>query len=92
MFSNENCTPLRPSSRGEGPSDLARKGKMIDPREWGAVNLQPEEMDIDAQRKLFELYAARSRNTLAPDPNPLFLSSNHHTVRVVLFGLCVVLI
>ena len=35
------------SSREEGPS--RRKGKGIDPREWGNVNISQESLDVDAQ-------------------------------------------
>ena len=35
------------SSRGEGPSKP--KGKMIDPREWGNINLSRESLDVNAQ-------------------------------------------
>ncbi|KAF8804895.1 hypothetical protein BYT27DRAFT_7243553 [Phlegmacium glaucopus] len=35
------------SSRGEGPSDP--KGKRIDPKEWGNLNLSAESLDIEAQ-------------------------------------------
>ena len=35
------------SSRGEGPS--GPKGKSIDPREWGNINISHESLDIEAQ-------------------------------------------
>ena len=35
------------SSRGEGPSRL--KGKAIDPREWGNMNISQESLDLGAQ-------------------------------------------
>ena len=35
------------SSRGEGPSH--RKGKGIDPKEWGNINISQESLDVDAQ-------------------------------------------
>ena len=34
------------SSRGEGPSKL--KGKGIDPREWGGVNISRDSLDLEA--------------------------------------------
>ena len=46
----KNIRPRRgssTSSRGEGPS--RPKGKTIDPREWGNVNLSRESLDVDAQ-------------------------------------------
>ena len=46
----KNVRPRRgssTSSRGEGPS--RPKGKTIDPREWGNVNLSRESLDVDAQ-------------------------------------------
>ena len=36
-----------PSSRGEGNSKV--KGKTIDPREWGGVNISHESLDLEAQ-------------------------------------------
>ena len=36
------------SSRGEGPSNL-KKGKGIDPNEWGDVNISQESLDLAAQ-------------------------------------------
>ena len=35
------------SSRGEGPSK--NKGKTIDPREWGNVDIEHEDLDVEAQ-------------------------------------------
>lgn len=43
-------------SRGEGPSRL--KGKAVDPREWGAVDLENEEVDVEAQRAMLENFNA----------------------------------
>ena len=50
-------------SRGEGPSRL--KGKTVDPREWGAVGLENEEIDVEAQRAMLENFNALKgrRNT-----------------------------
>ena len=39
--------PSSVSSRGEGPS--RPKGKGIDPREWGNVNISRESLDVEAQ-------------------------------------------
>jgi hypothetical protein len=37
------------SSKGEGPS----KGKGVDPGNWGAIDLSPDEMDVAAQEAVF---------------------------------------
>ncbi|SJL14216.1 uncharacterized protein ARMOST_17672 [Armillaria ostoyae] len=42
------------ASRGEGPS--SGKGKGIDPGNWGAVRLEEEETDPDAQQKVFAFW------------------------------------
>ena len=44
------------SSRDEGPSNLNNKGKTIDPREWGNVDFDREELDIDAQAAALESF------------------------------------
>lgn len=44
-------------SRGEGPSDPMRKGKAIDARNWGAVDIPDSELDPEAQRRELELYS-----------------------------------
>ncbi|PBL03961.1 hypothetical protein ARMGADRAFT_1070466 [Armillaria gallica] len=41
-------------SHGEGPS--SGKGKGIDPSNWGAVRLEEDEADPDAQRKVFAFW------------------------------------
>ncbi|KAF7796945.1 hypothetical protein EIP86_008131 [Pleurotus ostreatoroseus] len=46
-------------SHGEGPSDPMRKGKTVDPREWGAAQLEPEELDVETQRDMLAYYSAR---------------------------------
>ncbi|KAF5344698.1 hypothetical protein D9757_015061 [Collybiopsis confluens] len=48
------------SSHGEGPSNRS-KGKHVDPRNWGAANLDNNELDVDAQQKAFENFQARKR-------------------------------
>lgn len=45
-----------PPSVGEGPSK--DKGKGPDPTNWGAANLPVDEMDLEAQRREFEIYSA----------------------------------
>ncbi|THU99289.1 hypothetical protein K435DRAFT_855849 [Dendrothele bispora CBS 962.96] len=40
--------------RGEGPSN--KKGKAVDPRNWGAAGLSDEELDINAQCRALEAY------------------------------------
>jgi hypothetical protein len=40
------------SSKGEGPS----KGKGVDPGNWGAIDLAPEEMDVGAQEAALASY------------------------------------
>ena len=48
-------TSERPPSRGEGPSTLA-KGKMVDPLNWGGVDIDTDELDVEAQRRELEVY------------------------------------
>jgi len=43
------------SSCEEGPSQP--KGKSIDPRNWGNVNLEESEIDIEAQREALSMWA-----------------------------------
>ena len=50
----------RPDSRGEGPSDPMRKGKMIDATNWGAAGIDPVELDPVMQRQIFESYASKA--------------------------------
>lgn len=45
------------SSNDEGPS--RDKGKGIDPREWGNVNISHESLDVEAQAAALESYAKR---------------------------------
>ena len=44
-----------PSSRGEGNSKA--KGKTIDPREWGGVNISHESLDLEAQAAALKSFA-----------------------------------
>ncbi|KAI0794517.1 hypothetical protein C8Q74DRAFT_1445869 [Fomes fomentarius] len=46
------------SSRGEGPSTMT-KGKTVDARNWGAVAIDSDELDPEAQRKEFDKYSAQ---------------------------------
>ena len=45
------------SSRGEGPSKP--KGKGIDPREWGNVDIDPESLDVNAQLAALKTFKAQ---------------------------------
>ena len=49
------------SSRGEGPS--RPKGKGIDPREWGNVNLSRESLNVEAQAAALRSYKDQSKAT-----------------------------
>ncbi|KAK0234513.1 hypothetical protein EDD85DRAFT_955339 [Armillaria nabsnona] len=51
---NESSWETNSASRGEGPS--SRKGKGIDPGNWGAVHLDKGETDMDAQHKAFAFW------------------------------------
>ncbi|KAF5335687.1 hypothetical protein D9611_009565 [Ephemerocybe angulata] len=56
------------SSRGEGPSQP--KGKGADPRNWGGINLDEDELDVDAQRVALEQFN-QQRDAEAPkSPGP----------------------
>ena len=48
------------SSRGEGPS--RPKGKVIDPREWGNVNISQESLNIDAQAAALDSFKNQADN------------------------------
>ena len=50
---NSPQSPAYPN--GEGP--LRNKGKGIDPREWGNVNISQESLDVKAQVPALESYA-----------------------------------
>ena len=59
-------------SHGEGTSNLQtfRKGKAVDPTNWGAAGIDPNELDPEAQRREFEKYAPSRTNspeTAPPD-------------------------
>ncbi|KAF5328575.1 hypothetical protein D9619_011451 [Psilocybe cf. subviscida] len=43
-------------SRGEGPSNRKDKGKGVDPREWGNLSENGEDIDIEAQRRALHEY------------------------------------
>jgi hypothetical protein len=47
------------SSRGEGTSQA--KGKGPDPRDWGNVNIDPEELDAEKQKRQIEHYNLRKK-------------------------------
>ncbi|KAI0071710.1 hypothetical protein K474DRAFT_1733261, partial [Panus rudis PR-1116 ss-1] len=47
----------RSPSPGEGTS--WRKGKTIDPREWGAVGISPDELDPNIQRRELDMYRGK---------------------------------
>jgi hypothetical protein len=47
-----NSSESKVSSKGEGPS----KGKGVDPGNWGAAELSPEEMDADVQEAALASY------------------------------------
>jgi hypothetical protein len=49
------------SSRGEGPSKP--KGKTIDPREWGNLNISRESLDLEAQAAAWESYKNQPKIT-----------------------------
>lgn len=49
----------RSSSRGEGPPQPCDKGKGIDPRNWGTVDLASEEQDVDVQRAALAFFKTK---------------------------------
>ncbi len=64
----------RPLSRGEGTS--LRKGKTVDPRNWGAANIPSNELNPELQRKALEFYAKyHSKGAASPLPE---LSDDDH--------------
>ena len=48
-------------SRGEGPSE--KKGKGIDPREWGNIGISLDEFDVKAQRAAFESLSKKRKTS-----------------------------
>ena len=60
----------RSPSRGEGPSNLNPKGKAIDPREWGNVDLNPEELDVEAQAAALNSLAQQWQGGTRPKAKP----------------------
>ena len=48
----ERSSKSEASSKGKGPS----KGKGVDSGNWGAVDLAPEEIDVDAQKAVLASY------------------------------------
>ena len=56
-------------SRGEGPSNLD-KGKGPDPRNWGGVaDMDPEELDVEAQRQAFLTFNQLRDEANRPTPS-----------------------
>jgi hypothetical protein len=53
----ESSSESEASSKGEGPS----KGKGVDPGNWGAIDLAPEEMDVGAQEVAFASYKVANK-------------------------------
>ena len=56
------------SSWGEGPSKP--KGKMTDPHEWGNLNLSEEELSLEAQTAVLNLFAKNIKNTEYSNERP----------------------
>jgi hypothetical protein len=48
----DSVSESKASLKGEGPS----KGKGVDPRNWGAIDLALDEMDVGAQEAVFASY------------------------------------
>ncbi|THU80232.1 hypothetical protein K435DRAFT_972838 [Dendrothele bispora CBS 962.96] len=66
-LSNEESSPehqVEPESsddsHGEGPSK--KKGKAIDPRNWGAANLDASDLDIEGQRNALNKFKTSRNN------------------------------
>ncbi|GBE85305.1 Retrovirus-related Pol polyprotein from transposon 17.6 [Sparassis crispa] len=58
----ENCMPAAREGPTQTDPDLeegpsSRKGKTIDPREWGGSGIPPEELDPEAQIREYEMYS-----------------------------------
>ena len=49
------------SSRGEGPSEP--KGKGIDPREWGNVEMSSDKIEVEAQKAAFNSLSKKKRKS-----------------------------
>ncbi|KAJ3725181.1 hypothetical protein C8R42DRAFT_762911 [Lentinula raphanica] len=68
---------LRKISRKPNLSDLndeptvnPNKGKGVDPRNWGAVNIPESEADVDAQRAALESLKSHRDDGNVPEPQP----------------------
>ncbi|KAG2136995.1 hypothetical protein DEU56DRAFT_912766 [Suillus clintonianus] len=58
---------LPPSTRGEGPS----KGKGVDPRNWGDLDIEESELDMDVQYEALHTWAqTREWADQGPEPQP----------------------
>ena len=78
----ESASESEPSSKGEGPS----KGKGVDPGNWGAANLAPEEMDLGVQEAAFASYKVvkellNKDNTTKEQDVPEVVSDEKRTKR-----------
>ena len=62
---NKVVTQNREDGPVSGPSTMS-KGKTVDPREWGAVDISPEEMNVDIQEAMINTYQKNRGNFVAP--------------------------
>ena len=71
----QNSQPRRGSSASNrGEKSSRQKGKTIDPREWGNVNISRESLDIEAQAVALESFRPRDPATGHPEeenPRPM---------------------
>jgi hypothetical protein len=63
----DSFSKSKASSKGEGPS----KGKGVDPGNWGAIDLSPDEIDVAAQEAAFASYKVANE----------LLDKNHATTK-----------
>ncbi|RXW16452.1 hypothetical protein EST38_g9404 [Candolleomyces aberdarensis] len=64
----------RSSSRGEGTS--RRRGKQVDPRNWGSSGIPDNDLDVVAQRRALKLYSLMKDQASKPDDSADQTSSN----------------
>ena len=71
------------SSQGEGTSKL--KGKGIDPRKWGNLNISRESLDIEAQRAALTKSIAQGNKSCKKKnmPKRLILELNKRIVKTI---------
>ncbi|THV00436.1 hypothetical protein K435DRAFT_794179 [Dendrothele bispora CBS 962.96] len=80
---HEKVTNLS-DSRGEGSSD--GKGKAVDPRNWGAANLNTEELNVEAQKRELEHWSKGREGKITSQNIEVYSDSEDSDVQRALFA------